>query len=1092
MLRPFLFVGCGGSGVKTIRMIRRNIEQELRSRGVVGPIPDAWQFLAVDVPNIEDSPSDLLGVKGVRYVGLTDPHSTYRGADGADARLFGSRLTRDDYAGWRPDPAGVHTNIVVGAGQQRAVGRVVSGVFHNKLKGPIAQAATACTNGRAGLIECADALGIERKATNSQLQPIVVLISSLGGGAGSGIFLDIADMLRMSAEGNDTWLQNNLCSILYDPSVFDRDGTVLESGIAPNSLAAVSELVAGQWQPWARPTMLADFQGELGNYAGIEFPFLIGSSNGRISYGDPGEVYATVAGSLTTWVLDPDVSASVESFTFGNWGEKSAHSKLGLHGGVGTRMPLSALGFGRVGLGRGRFGVYAQERLARAAIERILTQHHTQEVRDGSQTDAEAAAQRVEQDGYRLVIDTLQRCGLDEYSETDVDAPSAVDSNQVLDAIRDSAEMADTLGRIREQVVRGVNDPREMVAQLENAVGDLFEGIPQFFLQRHRSRALQWSAEVQQRVLSETVRLIANEGLPVATLVLEQMVIRVGQEFPDQLIGEKSIVLEKGSSWRRRGEILKGIKNRGKTVSPAAANAVRALFESYAATAIEQDLRDLTAGLLRDLASGLLQPIHRELVNATETAKALQTEPEFRELADGPVPTRLMPPPNEVLLDPADQYPKTLGSLAEATSGSFDGAVADVVQGLYGTERSPDRAPATFRPTDLSPWIPKLAQDDGGTASDAKVALRMTASDLMGRAGYWMRSDVQTPVGRYMSMSLRDYLNDAKLTDAERSRRAKAFATGLDLCFDQARPLAELASQWTESTFGLSANQTFTYTLSPIPLTPGDSGYEEAAAVVSSRLGKSTVDREFATSARTEVEIFSTMKPLPPSAFASLVHPIASAWGSEIADHPRGNGKFWRHRRARPLDESLPLVESVRLTLARGWTTGLLAGLIRWDDHEQPCSIEFDGRRLEFLHPPISGMPASTDDEFASILEGALLSEFMAATGERQPLEALEALLAIGTAGTSPDATTDYRALNPVLVELLNASPDPTEAAREYAEELELSATALESAATNRDGQTSAYRLVMAPVQVRAMRDIAQAFTRSAEEPTTSSKRKLW
>ena len=56
MLRPFLLIGVGGSGGKTLRVVRENLEWELRRAGWPEEegFPKAWQFLQIDVASAPD------------------------------------------------------------------------------------------------------------------------------------------------------------------------------------------------------------------------------------------------------------------------------------------------------------------------------------------------------------------------------------------------------------------------------------------------------------------------------------------------------------------------------------------------------------------------------------------------------------------------------------------------------------------------------------------------------------------------------------------------------------------------------------------------------------------------------------------------------------------------------------------------------------------------------------------------------------------------------------------------------------------------------------------------------------------------------
>jgi len=60
MISPFLFVGVGGSGQKTLRAIKAELHRTLMAKkegkdflGRYG-FPSAWQFLSVDTPYVQD------------------------------------------------------------------------------------------------------------------------------------------------------------------------------------------------------------------------------------------------------------------------------------------------------------------------------------------------------------------------------------------------------------------------------------------------------------------------------------------------------------------------------------------------------------------------------------------------------------------------------------------------------------------------------------------------------------------------------------------------------------------------------------------------------------------------------------------------------------------------------------------------------------------------------------------------------------------------------------------------------------------------------------------------------------------------------
>ena len=138
MFRPFLLVGLGGSGGKTLRFVKRDVAKRLRDAGWRnGEIPEAWQFLHIDTPTIQD---------GMELNSIVDPldNDEYLGLVGSGVR-FGDVANQldstpnldHDLVGWRIDPAGLKVPIGVGAGQFRAVGRTVAmahgGTIRNRL-----------------------------------------------------------------------------------------------------------------------------------------------------------------------------------------------------------------------------------------------------------------------------------------------------------------------------------------------------------------------------------------------------------------------------------------------------------------------------------------------------------------------------------------------------------------------------------------------------------------------------------------------------------------------------------------------------------------------------------------------------------------------------------------------------------------------------------------------------------------------------------------------------------------------------------------------------------------------------------------------
>ena len=1022
MLRPFLFVGCGGSGNRTIRLIRRGLEQRLRELGYSGQFPEAWQFLAIDVPISDDTESDLQTVP-VDYVPLTDPFTTYRESNGADRTLATERgiAAAMNFVEWRPNPMNINVSLGIGAGQHRAVGRVAVATYGAVVKTHLDQAIAACTRGASELPAVAREIGINLGAGATAKQPLAIVVSSLAGGAGAGMFLDVADMIRMNS-GGQVWLQE-LVGILYDPSVFDRDGVIVQSGVAPNSLAAVSELVAGQWSPWKKPPFPAGFNGSLGAMGGIEFPFLVGSGNSSVSYSDPMQVYAATASALTSWVIRPDLAAAVEQSTRGNWSSNGAKSRIELHGGSTTRMPLSSIGFARLTLGRQRFKSYASERAVRECMVRLLTCHHNDDVREGRKTDKQAAEERALTNDKALIRDTLERMGLYEHTGRVLlpgKDPITVDSNQVLDAIRNLEEVTRQASVDADSLSRHVKGDKSsivsQITQLFDVSSGAGVGIRSGIRARQEAAGLAWAEQIQTSVLQETARLVAAHGLVVAEVVLSTAIELVGAEFPLQLRSEKTGITAQ-SLWEAVGDVAELMRRN--RIDSALRKTIAEVVAARIIRDCEIDARDLAAELLEDIAQGLLTPLRDALRDSIELAKLEQRSPEFKDLADRSVPNRLQPPPNEVLIEQPDTYAQRYDDLFAATAKTVDQALALIISGTYEVGGHPETKPGPLCAWEATKWVPKLAErtEVRGTPSVASVQLATSMAELRERAEHWISHDPQTPIGRFVGTGLRQYMSENPSRTAA-AQRAAELSDGLNTLFDKAAPLVQLTGQWALTKFGLILSNMVEYHITRLPLADGDPGYADATTILRARLGRDGVADLFGSSSNDDIEVFAALKPVPPSAIGSLVFPITAQWHADAPEMAEtGNdSKFWLGRRGRPLLETVPLPMSSRITLARGWVTGNVLGLIRAPREAGPVRLHRDGVDYDFLTPWLTASVSNSFDWFGGVLEGTMLAEMLAATGELGPLEALTELLRLGSDRDTPTANSQYESLHPLLI----------------------------------------------------------------------------
>lgn len=250
MLRPFLLVGVGGSGGKTLRIVREDLLRRLRQTGgwETDDLPAAWQFIHIDVPTHADGDdADLPDQLPERqYKGMVATGVDYAAIDTAILQK-GGRTFADAVATWRPDPNTVNVSPAKGAGQYRTLGRIITTSGLSRIMDAVQRARSAMTGtGVVDEMQTATRL-LGGKPKNSVGSPTVIVVSSIAGGTGAGAVIDVCDVIRSLP---DKWA-NDSVGFLYAPDVFDYLPDEARRGVRANALGSLAEILNGYWNSGA-------------------------------------------------------------------------------------------------------------------------------------------------------------------------------------------------------------------------------------------------------------------------------------------------------------------------------------------------------------------------------------------------------------------------------------------------------------------------------------------------------------------------------------------------------------------------------------------------------------------------------------------------------------------------------------------------------------------------------------------------------------------------------------------------------------------------------------------------------------------------
>ncbi len=1020
-LNPYLFIGVGGTGGKTVGVIRERLLTAVKSLGGTA-LPRGWQFLHIDVPTDPDTRSTGLpySLPRSQYVGLSSKTSTFANMTVGVSSTMES-MGRDRYLAWdcwRPHPPeAVKVTITKGAGQFRGVGRVASQHGLKTIDAAVARALNAI----ADPLTTGELSDIQRARGASQVDlgsggVSVMVIASVGGGSGSGMLLDVCEVVRSQGV-------QSLSAVVFTPEVFETEAGRTDSGVSPNSFCAINELANAMWTTVhpgesSRETMFA--RAGLSRATGFGGPasvFFVGRSSGTVTLSDPDEVYAVVGHSLAEVALNEPLSNDLEAYVRANMQARTTGLPDNLRLSASTKRDLglfTALGFGRVALGRDYFDRYASQRLLRLAAERLLDRHLLLHYTGDGKTDEQVLLEAAD----RVWNSFVNASGINEEGDDHNDVVDALDPLPGLEselasfAARLAVELGNAAGT--KKVATTAARTRATEAVLANKEAE--SGLLAKARAAMASRVPPWAGEIANTLREIIIATAAQEGLPVA------------RELVERLIGHSTSGISEiqGVDLKRAKEKLRarlqflgsGAATEEKTVR--AGDPLLGAIAKQARLTLESEIQVQTlvtvADVFADLVDNLLKPWQRALQNAEELLRAQARPAQHRsplELMPGSrgVPQHLRPSRVEYLLDDPDTFPTTFveqvgfsaGEDVDASSGeglltALEEAVTQVIIGQrLNPLGRPVRRPATYDQL----WVPTV----GAKRAPAR-ALIQTAfgiESLEERVFAWLHDD-RKQVGRYLRESLKDYLDAPGLSEAESMRRQDRLVNQYAAALNVAAPLARLDATLVQAIHNQSTP--------PLWLKMSPLGVPDHLTELRTRLEDVTATlipgatTAYTTEPSEGVTILTSFdNPYHPMEFTSVMEPISAQWMSG-----RDNPDFWLWRRTAPLPEWVPLSPNSLACLLRGWFMARFLGRASFVSLPERSYFEVfvpansGGAWAKVAVPGVR--PTTKLDHVANLVEALPLQMIEAFHSHSlTPLAPFQALIALGaTLGTDQDA----------------------------------------------------------------------------------------
>ncbi|HZK06094.1 MAG TPA: tubulin-like doman-containing protein [Actinomycetaceae bacterium] len=1064
-LFPFLFIGVGGTGGKTVGMIHHYLSQAIKRAGLT-EMPRGWQFLHIDVPANLDARSQSLvyDLPAQSYVPLTNTKSTYLGLDTTISHSLSSRGVERYLAweSWRPVPPElVSVQVSNGAGQFRTVGRVAAQAELKRISTAIAEAFQNLRH--------QDVQGqfdaFERASGNTPTQefpsPQVLVFGSVAGGSGSGMLLDVCDVIRGTCDTSPG-------AVVFTPEVFRHGDGSYDAGVAPNTFVAMTELANAMWTTTSHhPTIGRDvlFQRtevsrpDPASKGGPAAVYLVGRSGSGVTLDGPDEVYAVVARSFAGVATDPGLSNSLRAYGLANATARATGKPdlLGLSAdGSRDLGNFGALGFGRVTLGREFFERYAAERLLRKSALRLLDHHLTRHFPGDGRTDDQVLAEAVEEAWPGFLAAT----GLGEAGDQNNDVKMALTPRPALapalaNIEADLATRAAGLTNDRNRIA--VASLRAEASQLVNLHCAVEDGT--LWTATHatlHNTVDGWADWVSNSLRETVVRSAAANGLPVTLQLLDRLSADLRQAASE--VGGRELEARQTLMERRREALRTGRPGESRNVAIGDAliaevgREVRQTLEA----ALDTWTLQVVAQVLDEARKNLVAPWRRAIKDADAILRReVRPENGVKPIDVWPgdigVPSHLLPSRSEHTLDDVAQFPQTFlrvvgRSVGEQFEGETDdglqNAVDDVVTQILAAYRLRLDDATRMRPASYpSTWVSGMgAGSQPPRRAEVKLAFRV--ADLEARVHSWLH-DSTKEVGRFLEETLRHHLDDRSQGDSVLEVRHNRLVTQFTAALRVSRPLVQLDGNMVQAVHNYNVgNAPITLMVSdldvPSHLTDLRGRLQDAAHLEYGPVARLS----WASAPRSDAFVLSTFStPYHMIEVASIMDPVSSQYGS--LGH---QVEFWRKRRARPLTEWTPLGPDAAQALITGWLVGRVLGRARFIADYPPVHEVYVDRPNDggarWMRLRNEGIRPITDENQVGILLELVAVSFIDAYQQNslQPLWPYQELIRLGSLvghHAKPDPIKEWLADGTGVVDAASSFfPEPLDTSQDRLEAL--------------------------------------------------------
>lgn len=1043
-MRKVLVVGLGGSGGKTLSFLMDELLTQLREyRNEDGlswskdDLPACWKFIHIDVPKDASSfgGNTVEDLKG-QYVGLGDEAALYEVYDKLAFDKFKEATSGaqglKDFARWRPKPSeAADIGISGGAGAFRAVGRVVTLARAESIYSALVEGAKKLFEDQsdADLSEVSALFGGEPKADKS---PLILLVSSMAGGSGASMVLDVSDLLKGVGNEVPKFAGHNTAAFLYTSEVFKGLGAVAQNA-GPGTLATISEVLSSatrrrnvwserEWHALVKNAPLPNPMTTTGRGPKLFMP--IGASAGGKRFGTtPDDVFRGFAR-----VLAPLLNNSTQQEIFYEYVDtnftKAVNLTPDLTGfsrelGDGAFVhPVFFSGFGssKLSMGRDRYKEYAAQRIARMAIN-ILRDGHIENSQSGNPVQQ---IQQAVESFYPVFLSAINMDGK---------ASGTLRADEV------------------RQAILGEQNSNTYIDDLANAFQKDFAGqgvvVAQALqvrlrTQKDRSTALadkiakdnllSWSELFLTKVENALMLAISQYGLQVAEEILKKFKFEL-----DAFASQYGNITSSPEDAKISDFISKLTANKNAVTNDAFTEFRGILKVHFINKALRNAWQSRFVEFLSDFTISVIPELQKEVQRISKHYITVMGQPAtevsavaFRDAPPTVWPTDSKEPPqyfnpavNEVLLTNVEEFPIYFDQhvVAQTNQSNDSDALKEAAREIL-FRRMFDQSTGEIKPivgwqekvssaqhpslNRLKNWKPKRLE---ALQQAPQYSLELEFKDLKEYAHSWI-SRRGGAFEQFYSASIKSWLS-------QNSNGETIFQSALANAINYAQPLVTVDPN-TANAFHGPNYYDVNYEFSEIPVSAGSAAIQSIAATwaVKPKGAENRTKLEAAcdpASSTQVIYITGGTPPISPWVLSSLTNPIAES-------HKVGgkNPGWWRMVRSRTLNDFVPIASDKVDSFIRGYIIGRMTGRVVFDgnapitikvwvpDSTNPANGNWSAFRPEILGSAGFGLVglagAATGWNIpALLLESLPLAMVLLAPGDTERLTPYKELIRLGS-----------------------------------------------------------------------------------------------